>query len=70
MNLKKSIKCINNKRLKNKLTIDKIYLVITEHNQIWKEGKIKDCWHIECDDKVCRSYPKYRFKEVLNPSSE
>lgn len=56
--------CIENKRLKNKLTLNKSYCVEAEHNQIWSEGKIQDCWNIFCDDGVARSYPKYRFKLV------
>lgn len=64
MKKEKFVQCVNNKRISKKLTLGKTYKVITEHNQIWKEGKIQDCWHIECDDNNCRSYPKYRFKEI------
>ena len=58
------VKCIDNKRLQSKLTIGKIYNVITIHNNIWKEGNFLDCYYIECDDKKCRSYPKYRFELI------
>lgn len=33
-------------------------------DNIWKEGALRDCYHIECDDKKCRSYPKYRFELI------
>ena len=30
--------CINNKRITNKVTLNKKYKVLAEHNEIWKEG--------------------------------
>ena len=65
MNFMVKVICVDNKYMKTKLSLYKVYKVITS-GDVWdhKAGAVAPAVYVYCDDKVGRWIPLRRFEEV------